>query len=256
MGAASPYTAGVELAVLETGAGPVRVACAMSVPRLSWMDHQFCWVQGRIPYGIAPMRYEGAFWGQCLTRVLQTLIEEDNDPSKPPLVILTLDYDSIFTRDAVPKMLTYLMASDYDVVAAVQSKRRSGEPLFTMLNEDGTRATDVRRDQFILNNIVPVYTAHFGFTMIRASALKKMPHPWFLGHPGADGKWGDDRTDDDIHFCNVARDAGVKCGVCTRVAIGHAEVHFKWPDQSMQATLQHPTDYWEAGGAPPANAWR
>lgn len=255
MGAASPV-AGLQPAVLDTGSGPVRVMCAMSVPRLGWQDHMFCWPRGLIPYGISPVRLEGAFWGQCLERVLTEMVELDTDPKAPPLWILTLDYDTIFEPDAVPRMLTYATASDYDVVAALQMKRRADEPLFTMASDNGQRMAEAPRDHFVYHNVVKANTAHFGFTMIRAAALKRMPHPWFLGKPDKDGQWGPERVDDDIHFWQVAEKAGVKCGVCTRVSIGHAEVWFKWPDRNMKGLMQHPGDFWDKGGRPPEEAWK
>jgi len=255
VGAASPV-AGIKPAVLNTGSGPVRVMCAMSVPRLGWQDHMFCWPRGLIPYGISPVRMEGAFWGQCLERVLTDMVEMDTDPKAPPLWILTLDYDTIFEQDAVPRMLTYATASDYDVVAALQMKRRADEPLFTMKSEDGNRMAAAPRDHFVYHNVVQANTAHFGFTMIRAEALKRMPHPWFLGKPDKDGQWGPERIDDDIHFWQVAQQHDVKVGVCTRVCIGHAEVWFKWPDQNMKGLVQHPGDFWENGGRPPEKVWQ
>ena len=255
MGAASPV-AGIKPAVLDTGSGPQRVMCAMSVPRLGWQDHMFCWPRGLVPYGISPVRLEGAFWGQCLERVLSEMVELDTDPKAPPLWLLTLDYDTIFEQDAVPRMLTYAAASDYDIVSAVQMKRKQDEPLFTMASPDGERKSEMRRDHFVYHNIVKANTAHFGFTMIRAAALKKMPHPWFLGKPDSEGTWGPERTDDDIHFWQVAQKAGLKSGVCTRVCIGHAEVWIKWPSSNMKCLLQHPGDFWESGGRPPEEAWK
>jgi hypothetical protein len=62
--------------------------------------------------------------------------------------------------------------------------------------------------------------------------------------------------DDDIHFWIEAQKAGLKLGICPRVALGHAEVWFKWPDHNMQPLLQHPGDFWDRGGQPPENVWR
>lgn len=255
MGAASPV-AGLAPAVLDTGSGPVRVMCAMSVPRLGWQDHMFCWPRGLIPYGISPVRLEGAFWGQCLERVLAEMVELDTDPKAPPLWILTLDYDTVFEADAVPRLLTYATAGDWDIVSTVQMKRRAPEPLFTMASETGERMAEAPRDHFVYHNVVKANTAHFGFTMIRAAALKKMPHPWFLGKPDKEGQWGPERVDDDIHFWQMAEKAGLKCGVCTRVAIGHAEVWIKWPGKNMDQLLQHPGDFWDRSGRPPEEVWK
>ena len=256
MGAANPAVAGVQPATLQTPSGPVRVHCCMSVPRLGWQDHMFCWARGLIPYGISPIRMEGAFWGQCLERVLTDIVEADEPEGKPPLWILTLDYDSIFSADAVPKLLTYAVASGFDFVAAIQMKRRTDEPLFTMVAERGERMAEVGRDTFIYHNVVKANTAPFGLTMLKAESLKKMEHPWFIGKPNADGRWEDGRIDDDIAFWLAAQKAGLKIGVCPRVSLGHAEVWIKWPDQSMKASLQHPGDFWERGGKPPDNVWQ
>lgn len=256
MGAATSTVAGVQPAIMQTGSGPVRLACAMSVPRLGWQDHMFCWARGLIPYGISPIRLEGAFWGQCLERVLTDIIEADTDTSKPPLWILTLDYDSIFEADAVPRLLTYAVASGYDCVAALQMKRRTDEPLFTMVSDGGERVAEVARDHFVYHNVIQANTAHFGLTLLKADALKRMPHPWFIGKPNEAGRWEDGRIDDDIAFWLSAQKAGLKIGVCPRVCLGHAEVWIKWPDQNMRASMQHPGDFWDKGGRPPDNVWR
>ena len=256
MGAASSAIAGIKPAMLQTSSGPIRVHCAMSVPRLGWQDHMFCWPRGLIPYGISPIRLEGAFWGQCLERVLTDIVESDDDDKQPPLWILTLDYDSIFVQDSVPRLLTYAVASGYDFVAAVQMKRRTDEPLFTMTSDNGERLAEVTRDHLVYHNVVPVNTAHFGFTLLRADALKKMKHPWFIGKPNDQGRWDDGRIDDDIAFWISAQKAGLKIGVCPRVVLGHAEVWLKWPDSNMKCLLQHPGDFWDRGGNPPETVWR
>lgn len=256
MGAATSTVAGVQPAIMQTGNGPVRLMCAMSVPRLGWQDHMFCWARGLIPYGISPIRLEGAFWGQCLERVLTDIIEGDTDASKPPLWVLCLDYDSIFEADAVSRLLTYAVASGYDFVASLQMKRRTDEPLFTMVADGGERVAEVARDHFVYHNVIQANTAHFGLTLLKAEALKKMPHPWFIGKPNEAGRWEDGRIDDDIAFWLSAQKAGLKIGVCPRVCLGHAEVWIKWPDQNMRASLQHPGDFWDKGGRPPENVWR
>ena len=202
MGAASATVAGVKPAVINTGSGPVRVLCAMSVPRLGWQDHMFCWPRGLLPYGVSPVRLEGCFWGQCLERVMSEMVALDTDDTQQPLWILTIDYD------------------------------------------------------FVYNNVVPANTAHFGFTLHRAAALKQMPHPWFIASPDSQGCWGDERIDEDIAYWITAKKAGLKIGICPRVSLGHAEVWFKWPDKNMQCKLQHPGDFWDNDGRPPEDAWK
>ena len=255
MGAASTV-AGITPAELETASGKVRVLCAMSTPRLGWQDHVFCWPRGLLPYRIAPVRYEGAYWDQCLDRVLTDMVEADTDETQPPLWILTLDYDTVFEADAVPRLLTYAAASDYDFVAAVQMKRRVAEPLFTMVSEKGERISEVKRGELLYHNIVPANTAHFGLTLLRASSLKKVPRPWFRGVPDQQGKWCGEKIDPDIWFWNQAKSAGLKAGICTRVAVGHIECWVKWPDKGMSQLMQHPGEFWDRGGKPPDEVWQ
>jgi hypothetical protein len=101
----------------------------------------------------------------------------------------------------------------------------------------------------------PVDTAHFGLTLIRASAIRKMKKPWFLGVPGEDGDWGQDRQDPDIYFWHKFREAGNRLAVCPQVAIGHAELVITWPDQRLKAMHQYPTHFWNSGGRRPPEAW-
>jgi hypothetical protein len=223
----------------------------MSTPRLGWQDHVFCWPRGLLPYGIAPVRFEGAYWEQCLDRVLTDIVEADDDESQPPLWILCLDYDTVFEQDAVPRLLTYAAAGEYDFVAAVQMKRRVAEPLFTMVGEKGERLGEVSRGKLLYSNVLPVDTAHFGLTLLKASALKQVPRPWFQSFPNKDGNWSENRIDADIHFWQQAKKAGLKAGICTRVSVGHIECYIKWPDRGMASTLQHPGEFWDRGGKPP-----
>jgi hypothetical protein len=55
------------------------------------------------PAGIKVRPFFGAYWGQCLERGFETLIEED-----APDAILAIDYDTIFTTQNV-QTLTRLM---------------------------------------------------------------------------------------------------------------------------------------------------
>jgi hypothetical protein len=98
-------------------------------------------------------------------------------------------------------------------------------------------------------------TAHFGLTVIRTSALRRTPKPWFVGIPNEKGDWGDGRRDPDIGFWHRFREAGNTVAVCPQVAIGHAELVITWPDQRLGAIHQYPTHYWEAGGRRPPEAW-
>lgn len=225
------------------------VSAVMSCPRLGFMDNFFCAFEAFAALRIPFRRMTGAFWGQCLTRAMQQVMDQD-----APDYILTLDYDSVFTQGDVEGLLSAAMRNpDADAIAPIQAARTRATPLFTLADEAGASRGSVDRDEFA-QELVRAKTAHFGLTLIKTAALRDLPAPWFHGQPDPDGGWGEKRIDDDIAFWYAWRDAGKSLYVCPRVAIGHAELMIRWPDRNMSATYQHPTEFSERGK--PDEVWR
>jgi hypothetical protein len=69
----------------------VRVEAVLSVPRLGFMDNFFTWAQALTPLGIRPTKVTGAFWGQCLQRVMEQFVDDAE-------YLLTIDYDTFFSQ--------------------------------------------------------------------------------------------------------------------------------------------------------------
>lgn len=229
------------------------VEAAFSVPRLGFQDTFFCVMQSLLPLGIRPTKFTGAFWDQCLDRVLLEMMDRAE-------WILVIDYDSVFEADTVQRLMTAAMVSGYDAVAPLQTKRDDGVPMFTPEGHKGIGMVQLPNEWFEAV-VQPVDTAHFGCTLIRSKALKATPAPWFLGTPRPDGHWGDApageecRTDPDIHFWRQFKTAGHTLGIAPQVAIGHAELKFTWPGRDLKPVWQSPSDYWATGGRRPPAAW-
>ena len=224
------------------------VSGAMSVPRLGFMDNLFCAIEAVMPCNVKFRKHGGAFWGQSLTKVFERILEEDN-----PDAILTLDYDSIFS----PKHLAHLMQlmmlhPEADAIAPIQSSRHLKTALFTVDGPEGENAPQLKRTDFD-PDLQPVATAHFGLTLIRTSALRRLPKPWFHSVPDADGGWGEGRIDEDIAFWRKWREAGNSLFLANRVAIGHAELMVRWPDINLEVFYQSMAD-WQNEGVP-AGTW-
>jgi hypothetical protein len=226
---------------------PLRIAGAMSVPRLGFQDHFFCWFESLVPLGIIPVKYDGAFWGQCLERVLTDLLDFD--------YVLTVDYDSAFRREHVEHLIR--LAAEHpeaDAIAPMQLRRGGESPLMTVRGTDGRLSGQIELDA-LQAELVPVATAAFGLTLLKTSALKRLAHPWFLGVPAADGTWGEGRTDDDTYFWHKWRETGNTLFVAPHVVIAHAELVLKWPGRgNLQPVYQYPADFWQHGA--PDNIWR
>lgn len=224
----------------------LNIQCAMSVPRLGFQDNFFCWVESLLPFGIKPAKYDGAFWGQCLERVMEGMIESD--------FILTVDYDSVFDRKTVERLIrTAVDHPEADAIVPMQIKRASDHPLLTIMGDDGKLLERITIDEFE-KPLTKIHTGHFGLTLIRTKSLKKMPHPWFLGVPNKDGQWGEGRIDDDIHFWKKWGQCGLSIYSANRCVIGHAQLMVTWPNKEFDVIYQNTSDFWDKG--PPEGVWQ
>jgi hypothetical protein len=231
----------------------VKVAAAMSMPRLSFTDNYFCTYSAFSDHGVNITKGTGAFWDQAMTRILGDLSREEEGNQ----FIFTADYDSVYEPDCVTRLMAAMLISGVDALAPLQMKRDDQMLMFTpagMGNDAGKKEVSLAAEWWE-SPAQPVDTAHFGLTVIRSSALRRMPKPWFLGVPGGDGDWGDDRVDPDIFFWRKWRECGNTVAVCPQVAIGHAELVITWPNQRLKAIHQYPVHYWNAGGKRPPEAW-
>lgn len=227
----------------------IKVAAVMSTPRLGFTDNFFCVSSALAPHGIAPIKVTGAFWGQCLQRAMETVVDTHD-------VILTIDYDTVFTSKTVEALLTLLLYSGYDAIAPLQTKREANAVMFALPGVKPEDKTTVESEFF--NKVVqPVETAHFGLTFIRTEALKRTPKPWFLAKPNDDGEWTGGHTDEDIYFWKEFAKAGNKLGLATQISVGHAELMITWPSRTVEGgkVQQHTTDFWNGGRIPPEAAW-
>jgi hypothetical protein len=239
----------------------VQIAGCISVPRLGFQDTFYCSIQAFTQYGIPMTKGTGAFWDQVMSRIMsdQSREETGND------FLLLSDYDSVYEPECIAKLVSAALISGYDAVAPLQTKRDTQQLLFTPegMTKQGHGEITLPAEWWE-KPAQPVDTAHFGLTVIRCSALRRMKMPWFLGVPNSDGTWEDvdpkdekkiSRVDPDIFFWRKWRETGNTLAVCPQVAIGHAELVITWPNQRLKAIHQYPNDYWSNGGRRPPEAW-
>jgi len=227
----------------------VKVAALMSTPRLGFTDNFFCVSQALAPHGIAPIKYTGAFFGQCLQRTMEQVVDTHD-------VVLTIDYDTIFTAKTVEALLALLLHSGYDAIAPLQTKREANTVMFALHGNTPDEKTTVENDWFS-KVVQPVETAHFGCTFIRTAAIKKMAKPWFLAEANAEGTFTGGHVDEDIYFWKKFSASGNRLGIATHVSVGHAELMITWPSRSVEGgkVQQHTTEFWNGGKKPPEGAW-
>ncbi len=226
----------------------MKVGAAMSVPRLGFMDNFFCAFSALLPLKIQIRKHTGAFWGQCLERCIDEWIAEGRE------WVLTIDYDTIFTRAHVEELLR--LARDHpevDAIAPIQASRTKDTTLMTIKGEDGKNKAEIARSDFDAD-LMQISTAHFGLTLLKVEKLIQMSRPLFMSIPGMDGKWDDSRTDDDVYFWRQWEKAGNTLYLANRVAVGHAELMIRWPNNDLQPIYQHPSDFYDKGE--PEEIWK
>ena len=227
----------------------IKVAAVMSTPRLGFTDNFFCVSSALAPHGISPIKVTGAYWGQCLQRAMEQVVDTHD-------VILTIDYDTVFNAKTVEALLALLLHSGYDAIAPLQTKREANAVMFALPGNSSDEKTTVDGD-FFQKVVQPVETAHFGLTFLRTAGLKKMRKPWFIAKANEEGEWTGGHVDEDIAFWKSWASCGNKLGLATHVSVGHAELMVTWPSRTVDGgkVQQHTTEYWNGGQKAPESAW-
>jgi hypothetical protein len=186
----------------------IKICAVLSRPRFGLNVFFDCASEALNPWHIPIQSFYGVFWGQCMQKAMEDNIAQGVD------WILTLDYDTLFTSKHVQLLIDALGQNpEIDAISALQPRR--GRPLPLMVRPDGQAP--------MTGGPVQATTSHFGLTILRVEAIKKMEKPWFWSTPTSDGGWGEGRLDDDIYFWGKFRDAGNKLFVHTGCKIGHVE---------------------------------
>lgn len=229
-------------------AGSFKVAAVMSMPRLGFTDNFMSAQAALNKMGIEVNTFTGAFWGQCLERGIEAVIAKGYD------YVLTIDYDTVFTAANVNTLIRLmLLHPEADAIAPLQSARGWSSPLMTMKLPPGADPNAIPRNHFD-GDLTQLKTGHFGLTLLRVSALKDLPKPWFWSKPAPDGSWEDGRVDDDIYFWRQWETSGKTLFNANRVVVGHLELMIKWPGRDLNTFHQRVADFWRDG--PPKGTWR
>lgn len=205
-----------------------RIAAVMSMPRYGCLETRDSIENACAEIGLHLQTYKGVFWHHALQQAFMEMCENGTE------WILCFDYDTMLHKGDIYKLLAHAKDEKVDALAALQPQRGSGSSLFSR----PVMTNDVEAC------LTKVGTAHFGCTLIKVDALKRLKQPWFWEVPNRDGCWakkahaygvhpsvteahrslgGLHACDADIWFWRRWEDAGNSLYVDTDVRIGHAE---------------------------------
>jgi hypothetical protein len=217
---------------IDPNALGARVGVVATMPRLNWTYNRDMTTRACLALGVSYTCMTGAYFDQGMERALESAMDKE--------FIIAIDYDTVFTPDDVKRLV--VLADKYPeagAIAAMQAKRGPGSVALMARDTVPTEA-DVSGDIF------PVKSAHFGLTLFRTSALRKMSKPWLHHTPAPDGTWGDGRIDADIAFWHKLNEVS-QAYITPRVNVGHLQVMVSWVDCQWKTINQHWDDYNKSG---------
>lgn len=220
-----------------------RVAALASVPRLGFQAHMRASEQAFADPRIPILRESGCvFWEMTMQNGFNSLIKAGAD------YIITTDYDSIFTNEDVKELLRLIVRyPDADAIAAWQASRWKDHAALAGIRTDNGWGGTVSVDAMKAEDLTPVDNTVYGLTIIKVSAIQKIPKPWFVNIPNADGEWEHGKHDADSYFWWKFREAGNKLYMANRVRIGHLHEDVLWVDDDFNLIKQDLTDYHSKG---------
>lgn len=179
--------------------------------------------------GIGLVTSQGVFYGQCMQRMFEEVIEIGAD------IILTIDGDSIFKTEHVKRLLNIMVQEQsIDALAALQLRRGKADVLGFHKDK-----TSIEWNGYP----VQVTSAHFGLTAIRVSKLPQVKKPWFFAQPDENGEWETTRIDDDIWFWNQWQNAGNNLHLDVGCRIGHLEEMVGCFDENLKPIHVYPGEW-------------
>jgi len=235
-----PTDDGVKGATPKTKTVSMKVGAIMSAPRLGFSNNLMIATKVYAPLGVDFEIGYGVFWGQILTRMIESQLARGMD------LVTVLDYDSYYEKEHFLALCQLMQEyPEVDAIVPVQVKRESNSILAGI--EDRAKA----QNEYNANvDLIEVDAGNFGLSIFRASAIKKLKKPWFLAVPNDKGEWGDGRLDEDIYFWRNWRECGLKVCLAPQVKIGHMQLMITWPgnlDVGSKPTQQYLNDCAEDG---------
>lgn len=229
----------------QTGAKALySVAALASVPRLGFQAHMRASEQAFANPRIPILRESGCvFWEMTMQNGFNSLIKAGAD------YIITTDYDSIFTNEDVKELLRLIVRyPDADAIAAWQASRwKDHQALAGVRTQNGEWGAGVPVEDMKRLDLTRVDNTVYGLTIIKTSAIQKMPKPWFVNIPNEQGEWEAGKHDADSYFWWKFREAGNSLYMANRVRIGHLHEDVLWVDDDFQLIKQDLTDYYSKG---------
>lgn len=216
------------------------VQAVLAAPRFGPTMHFRCILNACGALRIHTTIVQGCYWWMQICEAMEEALSDGAE------YVLSLDYDSLFSKDDILELYHLLQVyPEADAVCSLQSKRGDETVLIGLSNEDAAAANSMT----FQGDMTRVATGHFGCTLFRASALKSQPKPWMLPRPAKNGSWNrdSDAVHPDIDFWHRWHAEGKTLYVANKVVIGHMVEQSMWPGHDFKPVYQGLADYVKNG---------
>lgn len=133
------------------------------------------------------------------------------------LAAITGGYDYLFFIDSdmcfAAQVLDKLLEADKEIIGAHYNMRHF--PLTSTMKMEDANGNLVARTGEMPKEPFKVHALGTGCLLIKVSCLNKIKRPWFWY-----GK-RDKQVGEDVHFCRVAKEAGIDIWCCPGIEVGH-----------------------------------
>ena len=201
------------------------VTFMMSMPRMAFTDNMYCLQNATYKLGLWGQRHGGAFWEQGIENLLEEAI------AKGYKYGLAIDYDTFYSCYNIVDLYNLMEKNPHiDVLVPLQTRRGNEYPMCGTFEDPRGDRVRITRGNFV-DGIADLDTGHFGLTMIRLAALKKLSSPWFISVPSERNDWRQGHKDADVHFWIKCKKDGLTVKLA-EVWIGHMELMCAFPGPS------------------------
>lgn len=225
----------------------IKIAALMTAPRYENTYARNIIERALKDLGVPLTISGGVFYGQCMQKMLEKLIEHGGID-----YAVTVDFDSLFSARQLQRLINWIHSTpEIDAITGMQVKR--GKPIMLGTVPGGTMIdADTKQIQWDGKPILAT-TAHFGLTVIDLKKLERVAKPWFHAIPDSNGSWeGEDKIDDDVAFWLKWKDAGNSIYIDPGVRLGHLEEMVAIHDENAVPTHVYPSEWEKFAYAPAA----
>lgn len=218
------------------------VICVQSLPRLTYSSNHASIAMTLPALGINLHVAGGAYWHHCISQAIREHMADTELK-----YVLTNDYDTPMRKEWVLELYDIMEANAWmDSLQGVQVRRETTELMYRVRISPTELRLPMQQDS--KEPLLKIATGHFGLTLFRISAFKRLSLPWMHEKPDEEGFWSERALHPDIAFWFNMEAAGCECYQDNRLLLPHSNEFLCYPTPDFSQTALQPAGMFEKYG--------